>query len=149
MRSFLVLLAAALLVVQPVMAQMPCPGTWGNPVVSYLGSSQIGSTFTVTLSNAYPGSTAILIVGEDINYCFGLPLPLSMSVFVPGSSCLLGVCPEVLIASQVSGFGLTSTSLPVPTNPFLIGFVFYFQWAVVEPSGLLAMSGVLGVQILP
>jgi hypothetical protein len=108
-----------------------CTGPSSNlsPVLSNGGLPNLGSSYSVTLADALPGSFAVLASGlSDSTWSGGaLPAPL------PGApGCTLFVDPVVLEAAATSITGTASRSFVVPNSAGLIGAQIFHQWGVLD-----------------
>lgn len=114
-----------------------CAGIAGVPVVtSSSGPPALGNaSFGIDLQNGLPGSSAVVLLGLA---------PTSVPLF----GCTLLVSPLVNLALPVLPDGTSRLPFPVPDNPALVGFSFFFQWGVVDtgpPNGPIAFTD--GLQV--
>ncbi len=115
------------------------------PYLSTSGSPSIGNAgFGVVLSSAEPFAPTLLIAGIS-----SLSIPLGGVGF---PACTLLVFPDFLIPLPAGASGIALVTVPVPSNPLLIGALPRFQWLVATPGPAPAMGALtqrLTVQILP
>ncbi|MCB9879247.1 MAG: hypothetical protein H6835_16750 [Planctomycetes bacterium] len=99
-----------------------------GPLLSAIGAPSIGQGLTVYL-DALPAGTLVpgLAIGLSDTTFGGLPLPLSLaSLGAPG--CWLHNDTAVQVAAAMQSFGTTAqTFIPLPSDPQVIGFVFFLQ----------------------
>lgn len=110
-----------------------CPGSAGLPVIGSVGGAPFpgNSRFTITLTNAHPSSTAVLLLGVD-------RLVLDLAPFgAPG--CRVLTTPLLDVAAPTSALGRAILGLPVPADAALAGGGVSVQWLVLDPSNALGL----------
>jgi hypothetical protein len=116
-------------------------GAAGAPFVFTVGEPQFGNaSFGVILSNAYPGSTAVLAWSAA---------PAAFPIGAAGAAVRLnvdlsGLVPFGFFESPVDSSGLAGLNLPIAAyDPNMAGAHFYAQWFVVgDPQGQPTIFGV-------
>ncbi|MEM7199659.1 MAG: hypothetical protein AAF628_05295 [Planctomycetota bacterium] len=111
-----------------------CAGTGGfTPDISGTGSSQIGSTLNLDLSNGLGGAPTALVVGGSRSASTLGPLPLAI-----GGGCQIVASPDLtfgLVAGGTgAGQGTASFPLAIPANPALLEAVLYAQWMQIDAA---------------
>ncbi|MGK0203222.1 MAG: hypothetical protein ACI9S9_002300, partial [Planctomycetota bacterium] len=100
-----------------------------TPALSNGGLPTLGSSYNVTLSDALPGTFAVLASGLSDSTWSGGALPAAL----PGApGCTLFVDPVVLEAIATTGAGTATTSFTVPNSAGLIGTMVFHQWGVLD-----------------
>lgn len=98
----------------------PCGGSF-PPALSNTDLPIVGDTFLIHLNSARPQSIAFLLFGfQQIN----LPLP----------PCTLLCTPDIIVALPTDAAGSATLPIGLPFLPELLGFSFYNQWLVPDPS---------------
>ena len=108
-----------------------CTGA-GTALVPSLGSTNLpnlGSSYSVTLADALPGTFAVLASGLSDSMWSGGALP---AVLLGAPGCMLFVDPVVLDAVATSVAGTASASFSVPNSAGLIGVQVFHQWGVLD-----------------
>jgi hypothetical protein len=103
-----------------------CLGTNGTPALSLSGSAVIGNTMSFNLANGLPSGIALFIAG----FTNATPFPLELS-FLGAPNCYLFTDLSITSAMFLDPVGGGSVAVPIP--PTLIGFLFYGQFAVLDP----------------
>jgi hypothetical protein len=109
-----------------------CPGSGGfRPAIGASGSSKLGGSFSVSMSNARGASPTGLLFGLSRRSAPFGALPLSL-----GGGCSVLTSMEVSIPVAASGVGAgngtASLTLPVPSNPSLLEAVLFAQWLLLD-----------------
>lgn len=104
------------------------PGTYGQPQQFLAGALPIlgGPPFQAVLANAAHSAPAALILGPEVpGYLF------------PGTTCLLFISPNlnIFLPATTSVFGTAFLTFQIPDIPFLAGYTFAAQWAIVDENG--------------
>ena len=105
------------------------PGTSLVPSLASASLPKLGSSYSVTLADALPGTFAVLASGLSDSTWNGGALPAALAG-APG--CTLFVDPVVLDAVATSVTGTGSTSFAVPNSAVLIGLQVFHQWGVLD-----------------
>ncbi|MAE77141.1 MAG: hypothetical protein CMJ85_09755 [Planctomycetes bacterium] len=109
-----------------------CAGAAGVPALGVTGLPKLGTTFSVTLTNAKASTAALLITGVSNKLWGAFRLPLDLTgAGAPG--CWLLVSFDLNVSLLTSTTGTAKISFPIPNNPVLGGLVFHNQWAVLDP----------------
>ncbi|MFK7742126.1 MAG: PKD domain-containing protein [Planctomycetota bacterium] len=128
-----------------------CANSSGTvPSLSVASLPQLGASYTLDVETGLAAPAAVLLAaGVNKDLYNGLPLPLDLGI-IGAAGCELATsvdATDVLVA----GPGATPWSLPIPANPALACFTFYFQGAVLDlPANSLgfvltnAVAGVVG-----
>ena len=136
-----------------------CVGTNGKvPTIGITGTPKVGQPFTVHLSQALPGTLAILLQGYSSTSWNAFPLPLDLG-FLGMGGCKLLAAPQFLSSKFASvgataGLGKASHTYLVP-SPSAAGITAYVQWYATDPGPwfLAALpgrtSGALALTIQP
>ena len=102
-------------------------GTLGIPLLTGDGAMVQGATHTTHLSNALPGSSAIMVLGLS-----AINLPAKGGILVPNPDILLAGLPI-----SISGELLLISS---PANPIPSGTTVYLQFWINDPAGPFGFS---------
>lgn len=105
--------------------KLNCGGIRG-PILSHTGVPTINTTFTVDLTGAPPNANGIFALG--VRYAFWDLTPAN----APG--CTIYTSLDFLFGIRSSSRGTHSFRLTVPNNSALMGFRFYNQYAISDPS---------------
>ncbi len=105
-----------------------CKGSAGVPALAYTGSPKLGSSFTMTLSNAKTNSAAIHVLGFQGGSLTPFPIDLS-AAGAPG--CALEQSIDSASGAATPN-GSAQQTIPVPKDSSLIGARFYSQWFVLD-----------------
>jgi hypothetical protein len=106
-----------------------CPGSNGNPTLSYAAPPKLGTTLDVQLSNGPNTGVAVLFVGFSISAPL-FPIDLSLAG-APG--CKVFVSPDLPAAVPITG-GTGSSKLFLPPVPGYVGIKLWHQFVVLDPS---------------
>jgi serine protease AprX len=115
-----------------------CSGAGSNltPSLSSVGLPSLGSSYSVSVSDALAGTFGVLASGLSDSTWSGGSLPVAL----PGApGCLLLVDPVVLDAVVVSGSGAGSVSFSVPSSSGLIGAEVFHQWGILDAANSLGV----------
>ncbi|MEM7202639.1 MAG: kelch repeat-containing protein [Planctomycetota bacterium] len=119
-----------------------CAGTAGIPVLAPVAGSRPwpGNTLQLSVSGGGTGAAVLLLGASDTSW-LGAPLPITLPG-APGCSLLTSVDAVVSV-----GGGMIS--LPIPSEPGLVGGVFFGQAVVADPAanplGLVVSAGIAAV----
>ncbi|MEO6594485.1 MAG: hypothetical protein ABIP94_07010 [Planctomycetota bacterium] len=105
-----------------------CIGSNGTPLLGFSGSSQVGNTLSVDLLGGVPSGIALLIAGTT-NASPPFPLELS-SLNMPGCYAFTDLAFVDVVLLNGSGGG----SYPFAVPPGVVGFLFYAQFACLDPA---------------
>jgi hypothetical protein len=104
-----------------------CAGSNGTPRLGFSGSAQAGNTLSVDLQNGVPSGLAVLIASTTN----AAPFPLDLG-FLGMPGCRLYTDLTFLDVVLLDGAGAGSFPFPVP--PGVFGFLFYTQFACLDPA---------------
>ncbi|MHC4515995.1 MAG: S8 family serine peptidase, partial [Planctomycetota bacterium] len=110
-----------------------CPGGFVAPVMSSSDTPTLGQKLNITLSQALPNTTAILMIGASNTTWSGGSLPFSLAP-VGGGTCVLYVSLDALLSYPTGATGSVTASLTAPTNKALLGAKAWVQYAVIDPQ---------------
>ncbi|GAB4155548.1 MAG: hypothetical protein Fur0037_23940 [Planctomycetota bacterium] len=100
-----------------------------TPALTMSGSSQLGQTLVIDLTNTVPASLGAIWLG----FHMGTPFPLDLGIYgFPG--CLLYFPGLANICLVTDPQGAATYQLGIPNSQALIGKVFYDQWLVLDPA---------------
>jgi len=107
-----------------------CPGSAGTrPVLGFSGSSQLGATVGIVLSNALPARFTILAFGWDA------PLPFPVSLTPLGMpNCWQYFSPTNTVGLTTDGVGTAAHLLSIPSQASLAGLILFSQFFVADAS---------------
>lgn len=120
-----------------------CPGSNGvRPQIGATGFASVGSSISIDLYGAFPGSAALFAFGSSRDTVGGvIPLPIALGTLGIGSpNCYLFVDPVSILAFPIDGFGCSSMVINVPFIPALRGQSFYSQWFGIDLTGFISSS---------
>ncbi len=103
-----------------------CLGSNGTPTLGFTGSPVVGNTLTIDLTNGVPGGAALFIAG----FTNGFPFPLELG-FLGAPTCFAYTDLSVTAGLFLDPLGAGSFVLPIPVAA--VGFLFYGQYAVLDP----------------
>lgn len=103
-----------------------CLGSNGTPTLTMSGSAVVNNTVSFNLANGVPFGISLFIAG----FTNALPFPLELS-FLGAPNCYLFTDPSVTGAVLLDPVGAANFPLAIP--PSLVGFLFYGQFAVLDP----------------
>jgi hypothetical protein len=104
-----------------------------KPLLASKESPQIGNDFPVTLAQARPLATAVLLLGTSNTSWSGLPLPLGLGAYgAPGCELLTSV--NLTSIKSVKADGTAKSTYTIPLSLGLLGVHFYNQWVVLDPG---------------
>lgn len=107
-----------------------CAGSSGSaPGLGMTGSARIGDTTRFFLSNAPPGSNAVLALG----FSHARPLPIDLTP-IGMTDCRLYVDVAVPLPVQSDAAGVGARDLPIPSDPALVSAHVYGQLLVPDPG---------------
>ncbi|MCA8963646.1 MAG: hypothetical protein H6838_12600 [Planctomycetes bacterium] len=111
-----------------------CGGSGGAPALAPNNTPQLGSTFTVAMSNLPAVSpVAFMTVGFSSTQSILGPLPYNLQPLGFGASCDLLVSTDATVVFQTPQ-GSGTFGLAVPTDPAFSGLELFFQGAAIDPS---------------
>ncbi|MGC6487550.1 MAG: hypothetical protein ACON4Z_07890 [Planctomycetota bacterium] len=119
-----------------------CAGTYGTPELSAT-APRIGLDCVLTTTNCYPTGSVWLVQGGSRTSWSGLTLPLSLSNF-GAPACDLAVRPDIVRDGYADGGGVSTSTLPIPALPALLGQSIFLQaWPadVVNSFGRVSSQG--------
>jgi len=126
-----------------------CPGSNGlRPALSVANSEspQIGSTFSVRLSNTLPNGICVPFFGFSREVANGgtVPLPYDMTPLEPNqfNHCMVRVDPAVAYLLLTDGSGIGFVTFQFPVVPALRGLPFFMQSMQLDPTIANNPSGV-------
>lgn len=106
-----------------------------QPAIDHTGFPAIGTSFTVSGSNAIPNGSAVLAVGfSDLvwNRPPMIPLPFDLTgVGAPGNTLYVSV--DYQFPAVADAAGNVSVLLNIPPHPGLVGQTLFFQWYCIDP----------------
>ncbi len=106
------------------------------PTLQLAGSSRLGQVFHHDLTNAVPGTPAVLAAAFDSR-----TVDLGPQGF-PGCRLYLGTVAATLF-TLTDGAGAATVPMGVPNDPSFVGLVLYSQWAALDalaPGGLVTSN---------
>lgn len=104
-----------------------CPGSNGTPRLGFTGTAQAGNTLLINATNGVPNGLALLVAGTTN----GLPFPFELSSLnMPG--CYAYTDLAFIDVALLDGAGAGSYPFVIP--PSVIGFLFYTQYACLDPA---------------
>lgn len=115
-----------------------CANTAGLvPGLVAASGPRLAQTFEFTMTNVPVGAVSYAVIGTSDQSWLGLPLPLALSTFFPGtaSGCDLLVSLDLFVGMFASGPTSASLSSPIPNQSFLLGASFFVQGMQIEPVG--------------
>jgi hypothetical protein len=123
-----------------------CPGgAFVAPVLGSSGNPDLGAKLTLTVRDALPSATIILLAGDSKITWSGLKLPWAL----PGApGCSVFAAGQILVYSKVNTVGSLDLGFTIPLDKNLIGKVFYTQAAVEDQKANafgVAMSNALTI----
>lgn len=113
-----------------------CQGSNGIPQHAASSLPALGSTHTLTLANARPGTPALLFADTQRSAWAGIPLPLPLD-FLGGVGCTLHVPGTLQVPVSVDMTGSATLPLRLPRNAGACGVSLYTQFIVVDPTNRL------------
>lgn len=122
------------LVCPPLTGQLTTYGTaCGGGFAGADGVPAIGEDqFAITLTGAPAATAAFAWIGASDQSWGPVPLPLDLG-FLGAPGCDLLVSIDLTFGQLTSAIGAAVQSLPVPSNPALVGNAVHAQWAVFDP----------------
>lgn len=121
----------------------------GPPQIGHVGHAQVGtSNFSVTVSGTGANLPAVVAYGLSNTLWFGIPLPLDLTFAgLPGCFLYQSLTGQINASTGPAGTG--SVTIPVPSDPTLVGLPVHLQWLVINIFGTpgLALSN-LGTVII-
>ncbi|HZN38906.1 MAG TPA: CHRD domain-containing protein [Planctomycetota bacterium] len=119
-----------------------CQGSSGvRPQIGATGFPSVGSSMSIDLYGAFPGSAALFAFGASRDSAGVIPLPISLgTIGIGGPTCHLFVDPASILAFPINGFGCASVLINVPFAPALRGQNYYSQWFAIDLPGFIASS---------
>lgn len=114
-----------------------CPGSGGQATLASPTRPAIGQQLQIQMDNVSNPALHQLALGFSDTQWGGLPLPLPLSILLPGApaSCQVLVRPDSTAGMTVTGT-TASISIPVPNLPGLAGLVLYAQGVQLEATGI-------------
>jgi len=110
--------------------RVQCSG--GGTITPNLGNQglpTLGSTYSVTLSDARAQTFALFLTGLSDSTYNGVSLPAPL----PGApGCDLLVSGDVVTAVQTNANGAASAPFSIPSSPANVGLNVFHQWAVLD-----------------
>jgi hypothetical protein len=103
-----------------------CLGSNGTPTLTMSGSAVAGNTVAFNLTNGVPFGVALFFAG----FTNAAPFPLELS-FLGAPNCYMFTDLSVSAAVLLDPAGAASFPVPIPLA--LVGFLFYGQFAVLDP----------------
>lgn len=107
-----------------------CAGSAGTPRLDATSLPGLGGTFNLQVSGV-PAS-ALTFLAWGVSGRAGLP--------IPGTSCVQRILPPLDTLTGFAANGVATFSLPVPTDPGLVGLIAHFQAAVIDPVNNLGLT---------
>mgnify|MGYP001216256398 CR=1 FL=1 len=105
-----------------------CAGTMGTSAHHLTGSSQLGQTTGLDVSNGLPNGLAVSILG----FYNAFPFPLDLSVYgAPGCFQYEDITASSFMLLDGAGGG--SVAFPIPNNPAYVGVLVFSQYACLDP----------------
>lgn len=104
--------------------------------ISSVGSSTLGSAFTIQCTGAPTASQlAVLVLGASATMSASLRLPFDLSgaSVSSGTNCWQNVSTDILLFNTVAG-GSASQVLVIPNSSSIKGLEVFSQWAVDDPG---------------
>lgn len=125
-----------------------CVGSAGVPALGHSGVPRIGTTFLVRCSRARANAPAIYFFGTSSTSWGSVPLPFRLTPFgAPG--CAILASGDLTTVMMTSDVGTAAVSFSVPNIGLFIGYTFYNQFLVLDPTanplGLATSDGGVGV----
>jgi hypothetical protein len=109
------------------------PGQNGVPTLTAT-SPVLGQPFDLTIGNAFPGATAVLLVG-------------AAPAATPIAGATLLVLPILPINLPVGGSGNLTLNLSAPTDTVFAGISLYWQaWVAIDPGSPSGLATTAGLQ---
>jgi hypothetical protein len=120
-----------------------CAGAAGVPFLTSSPSRWplAGGTFSFDVVRARPNAPVALYLGLSRTSLGAIPLPLDLA-FLGMPGCTLYQSADLLFGMVANGQGVATWSVPIPSDPFLLGFRFHHQAYFVDTS-----ANALGVVI--
>jgi hypothetical protein len=122
-----------------------CAGGAGMPVLGAVPWQLpwLGGSFTAEVRPIPPVAVGVMFTGYSRTTWLGIPLPLNLTgAGMPG--CSLLASGQIILALSTGG-GVGTLTLPLPTDPSLLGAAFYQQALVSDfaanPAGLIVSNG--------
>ena len=123
------------------------PGTGGNaPAISSVGGfPAIGSNnFQVAVTNAVGGAQGVLFLGFAPS-----ALSASWGTFLIDPTLPLFQIPVLFSGTPgQAGQGIAFAALPIPNDPFLLGFELFFQCLVADPGSIGGIAHSEGLRVI-
>ncbi|MCC6670640.1 MAG: S8/S53 family peptidase [Planctomycetes bacterium] len=114
-----------------------CAGSSGTPALTVAGHPVTGTSMTIRLHFAKPGTPGFLMFGASKTNWGTLALPFSLGALAPNCSILAS--GDLLSAFVTTATGQNSTTLAIPNSPALLGNPFFNQYVIqdaVNPLGV-------------
>ncbi len=109
------------------------PTSRGAPIIGASLAPLLGRNFDVTVTNARPSTAALLAMGASNSRWGAISLPFDLTPLgAPGCSVLVSF--DLLLPVATSTAGAATVRLTIPNNQALLGFRFFDQWTVLDPS---------------
>lgn len=110
--------------------------TYSTPTLGHTGTPVVGSSYTVTLSDALANAAAFMLSGYSDASHNGTPLPYA----IPGApGCSILAAPQATHLVFTSATGAASDTFSVPNAPAFIGLDTFHQWAVLDAANSLGI----------
>lgn len=103
------------------------PGS--RPGLGFAGSSQLGATTSIVLSNAQPARFAVLAFG----FTMGQPFPQSLTP-IGMTGCWQYFNPTVVVGLTTDGLGVATHRLAIPNQPAIAGRILFSQYFVTDAA---------------
>lgn len=135
--------AAPALFVSSTFQQQPpstnaCPGSTGQrPALGKKNAAvpQLGTAFSMRVSNVLPGQFVLTAVGFSNTTAVGGTIPLPVDLVVLGApGCFMRVDPEIQGLGFADGAGIYTWDLPVPLDYAFLGVSAYAQALCGDPT---------------